>query len=108
MNVKPAGRASVTVIVPVVGEVPVLLTTIAYVPLVPIVKVPVCDFAIASTGVATVVGSVAVGEFVAPPPLTVAVLVACGTAAASTFTASAIGFPVPPAAIAVVLVQVTV
>ncbi len=75
MNVKPAGSVSVTVIVPVVAAVPVLLTTIAYAPVAPTVKLPVCDFATASTGVSTVVGSLAVGEFVAPPPLAVAVLI---------------------------------
>jgi hypothetical protein len=99
---------SVTVIVPVVDEVPELLTTIAYVPVAPIVKLPVWLLAIASTGVLTVVGSLAAGEFVAPPPLAVAVLVTCGTAAGSTFTASVIGLPAAPAAMTAVLVQVTI
>lgn len=93
---------------PAVGAVPVLLTEIAYVPVAPIVKVPVCDFTIASTGLTIVVGSVAVGEFVAPPPLAVAVLVTSGTAAASTFTVSVIGLPVAAGSMLVALVHVTV
>jgi hypothetical protein len=98
----------VTVTVPVVGEVPTLLTAIAYVPVAPTVKLPVWLFAMARLGATTVVGSVAVGEFVAPPPLAVAVLVTCGRAAGRTFTISAIGVPAAPAAIAVALVHVTV
>jgi hypothetical protein len=108
LNVKPVGSASVTVTVPVVGDVPVLLTPIAYVPVAPIVKLPVWLLAMASTGARTAVGLVAVGEFVAPPPLAVAVFVTCGAAAASTFTVNAIGFPAVPAAIGVALVHVTV
>jgi hypothetical protein len=108
LNVKPVGSVSVTEIVPKVGDVPVLLTVIVYVPVAPIAKSPACVLLIARTGVTTVVGSVAVGEFVAPPPLAVAELVTRGTAAASTFTVSVIGFPVAAAAMTVALSQVTV
>jgi hypothetical protein len=41
LKVKPAGSVSVTVMVPVVGEVPVLLAVIVYAPVAPIVKLPV-------------------------------------------------------------------
>jgi len=41
LNVKPAGSVSVTVMVPVVGDVPVLLTEIVYELVAPIVKFPV-------------------------------------------------------------------
>jgi hypothetical protein len=62
----------------------------------------------ASVGVRTVVGSDAVGVFAAAPPLAVAEFVTEAGALAATFTISAIGFPVAPAAIAVALVHVTV
>ncbi len=108
LKVKPAGSASVTVIVPVVADVPVLLTTIAYEPVVPIVKLPVWLLAMASFGKTTVVGSVAVGVAVSPPPLAVAELVTVAGAFAATFTVRVIGEPAAPAAMSVVLVQVTV
>jgi hypothetical protein len=108
LNVKPAGSVSVTVIVPEVAAVPVLLTAIAYVPVAPIVNVPVCVFAIASVGLSTVVGSVAVGVLAAPPPLTLAEFVTDAAAAAATFTVRVIALPLAAAAIAVVLVQLAV
>lgn len=50
--VKPAGKTSVTVIVPVVDAVPASLIVMIYVPLVPGVNVAVCVFTIMrSTGV---------------------------------------------------------
>jgi hypothetical protein len=108
LKVSPAGSVSVTVIVPLVAAVPVLLTAIAYVPVAPIVKFPVCDFAIASVGLRIVVGSVAVGVLAAPPPVAVAEFVTVAAAFAATLTLSAIGVPFPPAAMTVVLVHVTI
>jgi hypothetical protein len=106
LNVRPVGSVSVTVIVPEVATLPVLLTAIEYVPVAPVTKDPVCDFAIASTGLpASVVGSVAVGVFVAPPPLAVTEFVT-DPGAPTAFTVSVMGLPLAPAAIAVVLVHV--
>ena len=49
--VRPFGSASVTVIAPVVGAVPELVTVIVYVALVwPCAKLPVCVFAIVRSG----------------------------------------------------------
>jgi hypothetical protein len=87
--------------------VPELLTAIVYVPVAPTVKLPVCDFAIASTGVTIVVGSVAVGVLAAPPPDAFAEFVTEAAAPAATCTERAIGLPLPPTAIAAALVQVT-
>ena len=53
------------------------------------------------------VGSVAVGTFVAPPPLAVALLVTLLAAFAATLTVSASGFAWPPAGIAAGYVHVT-
>ncbi len=108
MNVRAVGSVSITETVPVVGDVPVLLTVIVYVPVAPIVKLPVWLLAMASVGVTTVVGSVAVGEFVAAPPLAVAEFVTEAGAFAATFTVRVIGFPAAPAAMTVALVQVIV
>jgi hypothetical protein len=99
---------SVTVMVPDVATFPVLLTAIAYVPVAPVTKDPVCDFVIASAGLpASVVGSVAVGVFVAPPPLAVTELVT-DPGAPVALTVKVMGLPAAAAAMAVVLVQVTV
>jgi len=108
LKVNPGGRVSVTVMVPVVGEVPVLLAVIMYVPVEPIVKLPVWLFAIARVGVTTVVGSVTLGVFNAAPPLAVAEFVTVAGAFAATLTASVIGVPAAPPAMTAVLVQVTV
>jgi hypothetical protein len=79
-----------------------------YVPVWPAEKLPVCVFAIASTGLPlSIVGSFATGAFVAPPPLAVTEFVTVPGGPA-TFTVSAIGFPAAPAAILVALVHVTV
>jgi hypothetical protein len=107
LNVRPVGSVSVTVIVPEVAAVPLLLTTIEYEPVEPIVKLPVCVFTTASCGASTVVGSLEDGVFAAPPPDAPAVLVTLAGAFAATFTTSEIGFPVPATAILVVLVHVT-
>ncbi len=108
-KVKPVGNVSVSVRVPVVAEVPLFVTLSVYVPVAPITKLPVCEpFAVSAGAPLTVVGSVAVGEFEAPPPAAFTVLVTLGTAAARTLTLSVIVFPSEPAAIAVVDVQVTV
>jgi hypothetical protein len=108
LNVRPVGSVSVTVMVPDVATFPVLLTAIVYVPVAPVTKDPVCDFAIASVGLpASVVGSVAVGVFVAPPPLAVTELVT-DPGAPVALTVNVMGLPAAPAAMAVVLVQVTV
>jgi hypothetical protein len=56
----------------------------------------------------TVVGSLAVGVFEAPPPVALAVFVTLGTAAARTFTLRVIGLPLEPAGMGVVDVHVTV
>jgi hypothetical protein len=108
LYVRPVGSVSTTVSVPVVGDVPLLLTAIVYVPVEPTVKLPVCDFAIASTGRTIVVGSVATGVLVAPPPEAFAPFVTVAGALASTLTVSEIGLPALLAAMLVVLVHVTV
>jgi hypothetical protein len=107
LKVRPAGIVSVTVIVPLVAAVPLLLTAIVYVPVAPIVKFPVCDFAIASVGLRIVVGSVAVGVLVAPPPEAAALFVNVAGAFAATLTVRAIDEPPAPAAMTAALVQVT-
>jgi hypothetical protein len=108
LNVRPVGSVSVTVMVPEVAMLPVLLTAIAYAPVAPVTKEPVCDFAMASIGLpASVVGSVAVGVLMAPPPLAVTELVT-DPGAPPTLTVSVIALPAAPAAMAVVLVQVAV
>jgi len=108
-NVKPVGSVSVSVRVPVVGDVPLLVTLSVYVPVAPMTKFPLWDpVAVKAGAPLTVVGSVAVGEFEAPPPVALTVFVTLGTAVDSTVTLSVIVFPFPPAAIAVVDVQVTV
>jgi len=108
LNVKPVGSVSVTVIVPDVATLPLLLTTIVYVPVAPVTSEPVCDFAIARAGLpASVVGSVAVGVLMAPPPLTVTELVT-EPGAPTALTVKVIGAPFAPAAMAVVLVHVAV
>jgi hypothetical protein len=106
LYVKPAGSVSVTVIVPEVGPVPVLLTAMVYVPVWPATKFPVCDLAIASAGPTIVVGSVAVGALLAPPPDALALFVSGEVAFAATLTVRLIGFPLALAAIADVLVHV--
>ena len=65
------------VIVPLVGEPPLLLGTSVYVPVLPTVKLPLCDFVRPSVGGAArmLVGSLAVAVLVAPPPDAVAVLI---------------------------------
>jgi hypothetical protein len=96
------------VIVPEVTTLPELLTAMVYAPVAPVTKDPECDFAMASVGLpASVVGSVAVGESVAPPPLAVTEFVT-DPGAPTTLTVSVIVLPFAPAAIAVVLVQVAV
>jgi hypothetical protein len=106
LNVRPVGSVSVTVMVPAVATFPLLLTAIEYVPVAPVTKDPVCDFAIASTGLpASVVGSVAVGVFVAPPPLAVTEFVT-DPGAPTALTVRVIGLPFAPAAMAVALVHV--
>jgi hypothetical protein len=107
LKVSPAGMVSVTVIVPLVAAVPLLLTAIVYVPVAPIVKFPVCDFAIASAGLRTVVGFVAVGVLPAPPPEAVAEFVTVAGAFAATLTVSAIGFAPAATATTALVVQVT-
>src|SRR5215470_3261908 len=90
--VSPVGKVSVTVTAPLVGPVPTLLTLTAYVaPVCPCVKLPLCDFAIASFGVSAglmVVGSLALSllVLVSPPPETLAALVTEAAAFPATFT----------------------
>jgi hypothetical protein len=96
------------VIVPDVVTLPVLLTAIVYVPVPPAVNEPVCDFAIARIGLPlTLVGSVATGVLVAPPPLAVTELVT-SPGGPTTLTVSEIGLPLPLAAMLVELVHVAV
>jgi len=72
------------------------------------VKFPVCIFAIARVGRTIVVGSFADGVLAAPPPEAPAVFVTDAAAELATFTTREIALPLAPAAIAVVLVHVTV
>jgi hypothetical protein len=97
----------VTVVVPNVAAVPEFLATIAYEPLWPTTKSPVCVFVTERAGIVTVVKSLALPLFGAPPPDELAVLVTLGAAAAPTPTTSEIGWPMPDAAITVELVHVT-
>jgi len=79
-----------------------------YVPVAPVTNDPACDFAIASIGLpVSVVGSVAVGVLVAPPPLAVTELVTEPGAPAA-LTVNVMGLPAAPAAMGAVLVQVAV
>ena len=65
LTLKPVGKLSVTVIVPVVvGAVPLFVTVIVYVPGVPRVKLPVCVLAIVKSG--SKIGVLTVLEFIAP------------------------------------------
>jgi hypothetical protein len=107
LYVNPPGSVSVTVIVPAVGAVPLLLTASVYVPVVPTVKFPVCDFLIVRTGAVTFVGSVAVAGFGEPPPDALAEFVTLGTAACATLTVRVIGAAFAPALITAAVVQVT-
>jgi hypothetical protein len=103
------GKVSTYVSVPVVAEVPVLVTLSEYVLVLPMTKLPLCDLLACSAGApATVVASVAVGAFEAPPPLALTLFVTLGTAAASALTLSVIALPFAPAPITVLEVQVTV
>jgi len=106
--VRPVGSVSTTVRVPLVAEPPELLGTIVYVAGTPTVKLPVCDFVMASVAGAgeIVVGSLAVAVFDAPPPEAVAVLVTLPAVVALTVI-SMLG-STPSAAIASGDVQVTV
>jgi hypothetical protein len=108
LYVKPAGNVSTTVIVPEVGAVPVLPTAMVYVPVCPAVNEPVCDLLIDSVGPTIVVGSVAVGELLAPPPDALALFVTGDVAFAATLTVTVMAFPLALAAIAEVLEQVAV
>jgi hypothetical protein len=106
--VSPAGNVSTIVVVPEVAALPLLLTAIVYEPLPPIVKLPVCDLTIASTGApVSVVGSVAVGVLLAPPPDAVAEFVTL-PGGPTALTVSEIELPAAAAAMTVVLVQVTI
>ena len=88
--VRPLGKVSVTVTVPVVEADPLLLTVIVYVaPVCPCVKLPVWVFVIARSGTAIVaVGSLTVSFEVlfSPPPETIAVLVTTVGALVATLT----------------------
>jgi hypothetical protein len=85
-------RLSDTVTVPVVGPAVPLLTIIGDTPVWCLVKVPVCDLAILSSGVFTVevmtVGSTVL-EREDPPPDTLTEAVSGDGALAATFTATA-------------------
>jgi hypothetical protein len=106
--VSPAGRVSTIVYGPEVAWNPELIGVIVYVPFIPAVKFPLCDLLMPRTGaIATVVGSVAVAEALAPPPENVAEFVTLGTAAGCGVTVTVIGLPLAPAAIARDDVQVT-
>jgi len=108
-NDNPVGNVSTYVSVPVVGEVPLFVTLSVYVPVDPMMKFPECDpFAVSAGAPLTVVGSVAVGEFEAPPPVALTVLLTPGTADDKTVTFTVIAFPFEAAAIAVVDEHVTV
>ena len=86
-----------------------LVTLSVYVFVVPMTKLPLCDLFAPRTGAPlTVVGSLAVAVLVAPPPVSLAVLVTLGKAEVATLTLSVIGFPFAPAAMTVLEVQVTI
>src|SRR5438046_2827659 len=92
-TVKPVGKLSVTVMVPLVSSVPGLLAVNVYVPLTPTVKLPLCDFAIVRSGswlivVASLAESLAV--LVSPPPETLTVFVTLAGALLATVTLSVI------------------
>jgi len=109
LYVNAAGNVSTYVRVPVVGVVPMFPTLSEYVPVPPLMKFPECVLFACRTGAPpTVVGSVAVGELVVPPPVAFTEFVTLGTAAARTLTLSVIAFAFAAAAIAVVDVHVTV
>ena len=81
----------------VVAAVPSFPTDTVYVAGWPTSNVPVCDLVTIRFGTPpTVVGSVAVGEFGAPPPDAVALLTTEGTAATRTFTTKLNGGAVAP------------
>jgi hypothetical protein len=107
LNVSPAGSVSTIVTVPKVAAVPVLLTAIAYVPVWPIVNVPLCVFVTASTGLTIVAGLLATGVLLAPPPDALALFVIVDGAFAATFTVREIGVPLVAPAMTVELEHVT-
>ena len=110
LTVRPVGRVSVTVIVPLEAKPPPFVTVKEYVPLEPTVKLPLCDFAKVKSGGATVVvGSVAellplfaVASF---PPETLTLFVTDDAAFEATLTLK-LKTLFPLVAIAVELVQV--
>ena len=110
-NVSPAGRMSVTVIVPAVFWPPIFETVIVKMPLVPTVKLPLCDFVSERSGAKTTVIRLAlvllpVNAGASVGWLIVATLVTLGAAAAATATVSVmlLGL-VPAAAMTVALVH---
>src|SRR5438132_739504 len=94
--VRPLGKVSVTVAVPLVGPVPELLAVMVYVAAIcPCVKFPVWVLLMVRSGVRAgliVVASLAESllVLVSPPPETVAVLVTDAAALLATFTVSVI------------------
>jgi hypothetical protein len=107
LYVSPAGSVSTIVIVPKVAAVPVLLTAMAYVPGWPIVNVPLCVLATASTGLTIVAGLLATGVLLAPPPDALALFVSVAGAFAATFTVREMGLALAEVAMTVELVHVT-
>src|SRR5712692_2873700 len=87
---RPTGRVSVTVTIPLVGAKPEFVAVIVYVaPTCPWVKLPLCDLAMVMSGSwLIVVGLVAesLAVLVWPPPETFAVLVTLAAALLATFT----------------------
>ncbi len=91
--VKPAGKLSVTVTVPLVGALPRLLTVSVYCwPTSPWVKLPLWLFWMVRSGPLMLAGSVAVSlvVFVSPPPATLAVLLTVPPKPHPTLTVSVI------------------
>jgi hypothetical protein len=91
--VKPAGRVSVIVTVPLVASAPVFLAVSVYAaPICPCVKFPVCDLVRVRMGAVEllmmVVGSETVPLELLPPPDTAAVFVTLAGALPATFTVS--------------------
>lgn len=108
----PAGKVSLTVVVPVEFDGPAFDTVILYWPLPPAVKAPCATFTIERSKLLTTgVGPLDAGPLLpaleSPALLTVAVLAANGFDALAASVTSRINMLLPPAAIILLLVQLT-
>lgn len=108
----PAGKVSLTVVVPVEFDGPAFETVILYWPLPPAVNVPCATFAIErskllTTGVVPLDAGPLLPALESPGLLTVAVLATNGFDALAASVTSKINMLLPPAAIILLLVQLT-